>query len=539
MTQRSSQQYPESGNLRKNISERIRRHCFYRPFLSSIWLCLCSFSLLVLAFPQTDVWIFSWVALVPFLLALDGKRPITSFFIGYFLGILFFAGTLYWFVYVTRLGASLLILYFGIYFAFFGLGYRLFSRQSILAKIIFLPSLWVGLEFIRGHLFTGFGWVNLGHSQYKILPLIQIADSTGVFGISFLIVAVNVLLKEWLGAKAGEADSIRKQRFLSAVIVSSLLILTVGYGFYRLGTKVSRETVSVAVIQANTPQELKWQKSAWPSIMKTYLDLTREAAGENPDIMIWPETAFPGFIWEAPQLFLDLRSFIAQLKVSLLLGVVTQLNDAYYNSALLIDRDGEVIVQHDKLHLVPFGEYVPLRKVFPFLSDIAPIGDFNAGDKFTLFPVLSRESEAKSPAGFFSVLICFEDTVPEISAGFVRAGANLLINITNDAWFHDTKEPFLHMQDAVFRAVENRKYLIRAANTGVSCFIDSRGRVINRVENKDKKATYVSGYKIERVGLNNQKTFYTKYGDVFTYLCFGSILWGMVAIIRRRLSLRE
>ncbi|HRZ03273.1 MAG TPA: apolipoprotein N-acyltransferase [Candidatus Omnitrophota bacterium] len=535
MTQQLLQRYSVVENILENISERIRSHCLRHPFLSSVWLCLCSACLLVAAFPQADIWILSWVALVPFLFVLDGKKPAASFFIGYLLGILFFSGTLYWFIYVTKLGASLLVLYFGIYFALFGLGYSLFSGKSILAKIIFLPSFWVGLEFIRGHLFTGFGWVNLGHSQYKILPLIQISDTTGVFGISFLIVAANVLLKEWLDAKIEEADSVRKQRSLATGIISILLIAAIGYGFYRLSIKVSRGEVNVAVIQANTPQELKWQKSAWPSIMKTYLDLTQKAAKENPDIIIWPETAFPGFIWEAPQLFVELRSLVAQLKVPLLLGVVTQLDDAYYNSALLIDREGEVIVQHDKLHLVPFGEYVPLRKVFPFLSDIAPIGDFNAGNKFTLFPVSSGGSETKGPAGFFSVLICFEDTVPEISGGFVRTGANLLVNITNDAWFQDTKEPFLHMQDAVFRAVENRKYLIRAANTGVSCFIDSRGKVINRVENTDKKATYVSGYKIERVGLNNQKTFYTKYGDVFTYFCFGSILWGIAGIIRRRL----
>ena|SRR3989338_3110292 len=503
-----------------------------QSFLRDLFLCFLSSVLLILSFPKTDFWVLTWVGLVPLLFALDGKTKIVSFFIGYITGILFFAGTLYWFVHVTLLGMMLLILYFAAYFAAFALAYYFFRKKTIIEKLFLLPSAWVILEFIRGHLFTGFGWVSLGHSQYKNLPLIQIADLTGLFGVSFLVVMVNVLLKEFIERRLSRVDLNPGRAIVYAsAMVMFCLVLCLGYGSYRYLKRLKEPVdMRVAVIQVNIPQELKWEPSAWPSIMKKYLDLTQEAAKENPDLILWPETAFPGFIWEAPQLFEELKDFAAELKIPLLLGVVIQAGEDYYNSALLISRDGEVVKQHDKLHLVPFGEYIPLRNIFPFLSAVVPIGDFTPGKEYTLFPAPVKESFLGKD-GFFSVLICFEDTVPEISRGFVSRGANLLVNITNDAWFQDTKAPFLHLQASVFRAIENRRPLIRAANTGVSCFIDKFGKIRKQVEGDHGKSTHVAGYAITGVALNNERTFYTKYGDVFTYLCFSGILW---TIIKRR-----
>ena len=499
-------------------------------FLRNLALCFLSACLLVLSYPRSDIWIFAWIGLVPFFFALENRRGRVAFGLGMITGILFFAGTLFWFVHVTLLGAILLILYLAVYFGLFAVGYCFWEKKNFLTKLFLLPSLWVVLEFVRGHLLSGFGWVSLGHSQYQILPLIQIADTTGVSGISFLVVMVNVFLKEILENKF-KLSFAEKSITAAALTIVLFLGAVLGYGFYRLSRPSPTEKIRIAIIQANIPQEEKWESSAWPVIMSRYLDLTRQAAKDHPDLIIWPETAFPGFVWEAPQLFVDLENFVAKLKIPLLLGMVTLTRDSYYNSAVLISAEGEVAEQYDKLHLVPFGEYIPLRHIFPFLSAIVPIGDFTPGNKFTPFPLVSQKNKGSRKPGVFSALICFEDTIPEISSAFTRRGSNLLVNITNDAWFQDTKAPYLHLQASLFRTVENHRGLVRVANTGASCFIDPSGRVIRYVEDSTHKKTYVAGFAIQDIGLNQENTFYSKYGDIFTYLCFGGILMGMM---RRR-----
>ncbi len=500
-----------------------------RPFVKSLTLCLLSAGLLVLAFPRADFWFLAWFGLVPLLMALDHKRIGTVFFLGFLTGMVFYAGTIYWFIHVTLLGMILLILYLAVYFALFAIGYYYFQKSSLTIQLFLLPAIWVCLEFLKGHVFTGFGWASLGQAQYRLLPLVQMADVTGMFGVSYLVVIVNVFFKQLADGCFIKKRITFQPVLLQAKILTAIFVIVLGYGFYRLQEKTSEVRMTAAVIQVNVAQEMKWEPDAWPSIMKKYLMLTRQAALEKPDLIIWPESAFPGFIWESPELFEALKEFVAKMQIPLLLGVVMQVDETYYNSALLISKEGEVVAQHNKIHLVPFGEYIPFRKVFPFLSTIVPIGDFTPGDTYTLFPSFPQYGFAPRQTAY-SVLICFEDTVPEISREFVKHGANLLINLTNDAWFQDTKAPFLHMQAAVFRAIENRKTLIRSTNTGVSCAIDRYGRVLKAVQDHHGRKTYVSGFAKTEIGLNRDWTFYTKYGDVFTYLCFGGIL---VAVGRR------
>ncbi len=446
-------------------------------------------------------------------------KVLKAFLIAYTAGVIFFAGTLFWFIHVTLAGVIVIVLYLACYFGAFGIGYVFLNQRSLWQKLFFIPSFWVCLEYTRGHLLSGFGWVSLGHSQYQVLPLIQIADLTGFYGISFLVVMGNVILKEWfvvMLAKGGKAI------FAPTLFVICLIVSVCGYGYYQLQKKPSGASIKITIVQANIAQELKWNPRAAPEIIKRYLTLTKKASLNHPDLIVWPETAFPGFIWESPELFENLKEFTARIKIPLLLGVIRQIGEDYYNSALLISAEGVVVEEYDKMHLVPFGEYIPLRNIFPFLTNIAPIGDFTAGKVYTLFK-LSAPSN-------FSTLICFEDTVPELARESVRRGSNLLINLTNDAWFQDTKAPFMHMQAALFRAVENRTALIRATNTGVSCFIDPWGRVGTFVQNARGKKACVQGIATENVVINSQKTFYTKFGDVFAYFCFGAIL---VALIKK------
>jgi len=316
------------------------------------------------------------------------------------------------------------------------------------------------------------------------------------------------------------------------------VVCVLGYGMFRLLPLTNQnrpdQDYSIAVIQANIPQELKWQKLAWPDIMDKYFILTKQAALHNPELIIWPETSYPGYLWDDKEAFIELQKFVRRIKIPLLFGSVLHEGKDYYNAAILLSKDGEIAGTYRKIHLVPFGEYLPLRPFVPFLSSLIAIGDFTPGDQWTTFTAVSPRT--KGQQGYrFSVLICFEDTVAWLSRQFTRRGAQLLINITNDAWFEDSKAPFMHLQSSVFRAVENRRGLVRAANTGVSCFIDRWGRIVRYLEGKKgnrEKKTYLSGYAIAKVNFNEKISFYTKFGDVFTILCFGCILMGIIKSIR-------
>jgi apolipoprotein N-acyltransferase len=342
-------------------------------------------------------------------------------------------------------------------------------------------------------------------------------------------------MKEYLTANFFNKTSRSRKAALPLFATTAVAgALVLAYGMFRLYPSINKDRsgpgYSIAVIQANIPQEIKWEKTAWIGIMDKYVAMTKEALPHGPDLIIWPETSYPGYLWEDKELFTQLQVFVRSVKIPLLLGSVLKEDQSYYNAAILLSGNGDIAGIYRKVHLVPFGEYLPLRAIFPFLSDLVAIGDFTAGDRWTTFsPMLTQAGH--QPDQLFSVLICFEDTVARVARQFVNHGAQLLVNITNDAWFGDTKAPFMHLQSAVFRTVENRKGLVRAANTGASCFIDQWGRTTRCVENDiggDKQKTYISGYAIEKVDFNDKMTFYTKYGDVFTILCFGCILLGII-----------
>lgn len=500
-----------------------RKENLLKSFLSSA----SAAGLLILAFPKTDIWPLAWVGLVPLLRGLDGQTPLRAFNRAYLCGVLFFGGTLYWLVHVTLPGMVLLVAYLAVYFGLFGAGYIFLAGSKTVWRPFGIAGLWTLLEFIRAHFLTGFGWAGLGYSQYKNLLFIQVAELAGVYGVSFLVVLANLLFKEIFDSV--QKNSRARLKFTpSLVVVVVILALASGYGALRLAVVRRAQNqpapqATIAVVQANIPQSMKWYEPAWPDIMARYKILTGAAAKEKPDLIIWPETSYPGILWEDEELFDELKRFVARLGVPLLVGSIVHENDQYYNTAILLSKDGDILQQYKKVHLVPFGEYIPLRFLFPFLEHIVPIADFTAGEEYSVFEVPGGD-----PGKSFSVLICFEDTLGGLARQFVRQGAGLLVNMTNDAWFRDTKEPFMHAQASVFRSVENRRSLVRAANTGVSCFIDASGRVTRAVEDEHGKKTYVPGYAIAKVRFDQRKTFYTRYGDVFIMACCAGLLWAVV-----------
>ncbi|MBF0570567.1 MAG: apolipoprotein N-acyltransferase [Candidatus Omnitrophica bacterium] len=451
----------------------------------------------------------AWISLVPFFCILDGQGTWRAFRRAYLYGFVFFLGTLGWFVYVTYPGAFLLVAFLSLYFAFFGVIFVYFQRLALMPRIFVLASCWTGLEFIRAHLFSGFGWVMLGDSQYKNLWLIQIADKTGVYGISFLVTLVNLLIFETWRA--------RSLFFKANVVVTAILAFALIYGFCLTNQNKHYKMVRVGVVQPNIPLEVDWDENRKPWIIDKTIQLTQKLQDQKLDLIVWPETSLPGNINDAPFLTNKIQALAESLNTPILIGSIAQEEERYYNSAFLIGADGLIKGRYDKIHLVPFGEYLPIRPLMGWINKFVPLDDFTSGKVYKIFSISSLQKK-------FGVLICFEDTIGYLRRNFALAGADFFVNMTNDAWFKDTKAPFLHLQTAVFGCVENHRSLARAANTGVSALIDPWGRIVATVSNEHGKKAFVEGASWGSLPLNHEKTFYTKYGDIFTYLCFLCIL---------------
>ena len=468
-------------------------------------LAILSAILLSLSFSSFNLWLFAWCGFIPLFIALENKSLRLTFIIAFFWGVVFWSLCIYWLIHVTLLGQIVLILCLAIYFGLFGCIIYFSRFFSVYCRLFFLPASWVLLEYLRSYLFTGFPWALIGLSQYKNLPIIQIADITGAWGVSFLVVLVNAALYLIL----------RKQsRGKVSLICAVILFLSLIYGFYKLSYKPDfsgeRKSLKISVVQGNIPQHLKWNKQAVDFILNNYKELTVAAAKDNPDLIIWPEASVPGVWGQDGAEFAQVFSLASQQNTNLLVGAVSYLKQNYFNSALFINKTGKLVATYNKLHLVPFGEYIPLKNIFPFLETFAPIGDIHPGSEYIIF---------KQPANF-GVLICFEDLFPELSREFIKRGARFLVNITNDAWYKEGSAPYQHFAASVFRSVENRIYLARAANTGISGFIDPAGRILGVVQNAQGKEIFVKGYYSQSIYLAaGKRTIYNRYGDFFVIFC--------------------
>ncbi|MFQ5952099.1 MAG: apolipoprotein N-acyltransferase [Candidatus Omnitrophota bacterium] len=471
-----------------------------------------------LAFPPFNYSVLAWVFLVPLLFVIKRSDERMSFLWSYLSGVVFFGCLLYWLVNVSILGMVILVLALAFFFGFFGLVARIILKYA--ADIFILPFFWVALEYIRGHIFTGFPWGLLAYSQYQNINLIQIADFTGAYGVSFLIVMFNMAAFGYL---------VRVERKLGYMMMALFFILVSSmYGTYRLENYKIWGSPRMSVIQGNIPQQLKWDPAYAKDIINEYSVLTREASKDDPSMIIWPETAYPHLIYNEETGAKEIRELAAETGVPILTGAVYDNGKGYFNDAILYSEKGEFTKRYDKLHLVPFGEYVPLGDKLSFVRKYIdkPIGDFKRGREYTLFPMKSFSSSNMADGAIkrrtnfykFGVLVCFEDIFPELAREYVRRGANFLVVMTNDAWFGRTAAPEQHLQASVFRAVENRAPVVRAANTGVSCFVDSDGRIRSRVM-KGARDTFVEGYATDNVKVSATRTPYTIYGDTFVYFC--------------------
>ena len=477
----------EAGKNTKNVVENKKcENKYCRLSKNDLFLSILSALLLILCFNLPDLSFLCWISLVPLFVCLEKKilsqRIILSFIFGY----LFFLGVLYWISYVSLCGMLILCLYLSIYPIIFGIYVKNFHKNYAL---LLLPGLWILLELIRSRFFfSGFPWALLGHTQFQNILLIQMADKTGVLGITFLIVMVNVALSR----------IIIRQKLDKIAIFFSFFCLSIayGYGFYKIKQNFPQPELSVSVIQGNIKQEYKWDPAYRNYILKTFRSLSLKANKDNPDLIVWPESSLPGNILDDYSLLQEIICFSKEIKTNLLFGSPREDKaiQRYYNSAFLFDKQGVLKTIYDKIHLVPFGEYIPYKNIFWFLSSTA-IGDFSSGRQYTIFSIPGKHRKNVK----FAVLICFEDIFSEMLKNFRQKGAEFMIIITNEAWFKNSTEPVQHKAISVFRAIENRCWIIRCANTGISCFISPYGRIKGQVE-KHKRNTFIAGFKTMCLG---------------------------------------
>jgi apolipoprotein N-acyltransferase len=479
-------------------------------------LLIVSGGCVALAFPPVDFVPAAFVGLVPFFYVIRRTRATgfwSAFRPGLVAGLAFFTPLLYWLVFLSSremdnplvMSGPLLLLVFlqAFYWGLFSAG-AIYVRTRLGAPDwIVLPVFWVAAEQLRSLFVLGFTWGALGHAGAAIPSWVQFASVTGVLGVSFWMAASNALVLE---VAVGRPT----RRAAAAASLAAILGAAWIHGSGAVRGEHAGESIRVAVIQPNISAETKWDARFKQMSFDVLGDLTLEAASQDPDLVIWPETATPSYLLHEPADLETVAGIARRAGVDILTGCpsLREIGDPgegflTQNSAVLVTSTGIVIDTYSKMHLVPFGEFVPFESVFPILERVDfGEADFSPGRERVVF----ESGEAR-----FSVLICFEAIFPRLVRNFVRDGAELLVNVTNDVWYGRTSMPFQHASMAVMRSIENRRSLARSANSGISLVSDPRGRVLARL------GIFERGYLVEDLPVVTDTTFYSRHGDVFAW----------------------
>ncbi|MDY6790368.1 MAG: apolipoprotein N-acyltransferase [Thermodesulfobacteriota bacterium] len=504
-------------------------------------LSISSGLLLTGSFPNVNFSWLAWFAFVPLFISLRDLSWKKSFLLGFCTGLTHYFTLIYWLIHTMRtyghlpwhLSVMVLILfsaYLALYFAVFSATIsRLLVKPSVL--FLMLPVFWVGLEYIRSFFLSGFPWELIGYSQFNQLHILQISDIFGVYGVSFLVVLSNAAIFIGFlflsGLKWQDTKITIKLALFSISLFLFIFIIVWSYGALRIESidrlVANSSSKRVTIVQGNIKQSEKWDQAFQLATIKKYIDLSHAAKGQKTDLVVWPETAAPFYFLKDTKLSQMIIKGIADIPADFVIGspCYDRRNHKveYYNSAYLISSAGHVYGRYDKAHLVPFGEYVPLKRWLPFLGKIVEhVGDFRPGKKGDTLQWNTHK------LGF---LICYEIIFPDLSRAMAKNRAALLVNITNDAWYGRTGAPYQHFSKAVFRAVENRRALVRSANTGISGFIDPVGRVTDSTE------LFQDAVRTDSVPLITETSFYTRFGDWFAICCMGLLLLVILANLMR------
>jgi apolipoprotein N-acyltransferase len=527
------------------------------------WLAAISSGLLYAAcFAPFNLTWFCWIALIPLIAAVwfshtEPRHPwLQNFFLGYVAGLTFFWTVFSWLTTVTVLGWFVLQFYMAIYLAiwawFCGLvrprrktnrataskwdqmlaearGTALpvqppWTRSTNNLRLAFLlASGWTALEWSRGWIFSGFGWNGLGVALHENWPLMQIAEFTGVTGLSFLVAFTNVIILTTAYRLILEARTRMMRPHFDFTVTMAAIVGALVFGVRAVQFSPPAKPLHVAAVQSNVPQTQKFDPQFTRKIFDQFRRLSEIALRSNPppELLVWPESSMPGPVLTDQESYKFVMDLAASAETDVLLGTIDEENGDVYNAAMLVSDGGERVQMYQKVHLVPFGEYVPGRHTVPLLArivgDQVP-GDFKAGTEHTVFSLTNREIQA-------APLICFEDTIGDLTRQFVlptetSPGANLLVDMTNDGWFQHSAGSHQHLANAIFRCVETRRPMIRAANTGVTCFINQFGRVTQELLD-EKDSTFAEGVLTGEVMVptEHELTFYARHGELFAKAC--------------------
>lgn len=508
-------------------------------FKKKIFPAIISGIFLALSFPKYGTGVVAWIAFVPLLVSLNTGTPKSALLTGFTTGFVFNVGIIYWIAFVVvnygclppavgLLAMLLLAAYLSLYVALFA-GGVVYLKDRRVSPVIAAPLLWTSLEYAKSHLLTGFPWENLGYSQYLYIPFIQISDITGIYGITFVIVFINAIISDLAIAFVRGAGKGEKKRLIMEFLCGGLLLMALwAYGSIRI-LQVEKElekapSLNVSLIQGNIDQSIKWNPQYQNKTLKIYKSLSVPALPSGSGIIVWPETAAPFYFQEMDFMAREVVKVARTSGNWLLFGSPSYMRErggvSFLNSAFLLSPEGEIAGRYDKVHLVPYGEYVPLRRLFPFIGKlVAGVGDFKAGKGYHPLSLNNHK---------VGMLICYEGIFPEAGRTYRQQGADLLVNITNDAWFGRSSAPYQHLSMTAFRAVENRLYLLRAANTGITAIIDPTGKIISHTD------LFTACALKGRIRFIDNRTFYMAYGDAFAYLCLISLALVILTSLKRR-----
>jgi len=528
------------------------------------WLAaICSGLLYAGCFAPFNLTWLCWIALTPLMTAIwfsgnESRHPwLRNLALGYVAGLAFFWTVFSWLTTVTVLGWFVLQFYMAIYIALWAwfCGFlrpretreeseRTTKWDQILAKArstappprspwtksannlvlaFLLAAGWTTQEWLRGWVFSGWGWNGLGVALHGNWPLIQIAEFTGVAGLSFMVAFANVILLTTGRRLILEARTHTTRPHFDLTLTMATIVGVLTFGLRASQVSPPTKPLRVAAVQSNIPQHQKFDPQFMTKVFDQFQRLSEIALRSNPppDLLIWPESSMPGPVLEERESNKFVMDLAASAESDLLLGTIDQEDRDVYNGALLVSDGGDRVQVYRKVHLVPFGEYVPGRHRVPLLArivgDQVP-GDFTAGKEYTVFSLTNSDVQV-------APLICFEDTIGELTRRFVlpsetNPGANLLVDITNDGWFLHSAGSHQHLANAIFRCVETRRPMARAANTGVTCFINEFGRVTQTLRD-DAGSTFIEGVLTGeiKVPTEHELTFYTRYGELFAKIC--------------------
>ena len=457
-------------------------------------------------------------------------------------GVLFYIITFSWAGGIAEIGMVNWLLFMvaplSLYFLIFGVLYGWINNCIGAWIIVAAPALWVALEYVRSNLFfLALPWNLLAHSQFENLPVLQIADVTGVYGISFLMVMVNQLFsrvpeipifRRFIASTNPDRHVGLTPWIFQVLYVATALVVALTYGWYRQSTPSDGQQVRVALVQANRLTKDNMPFKDQVAHLREYDRLTRLVAGEDPELIVWPASSLPASMKANRFVRHTIVKLARDTSTYLLvggagyskLGTRNIKEMTFSNSEFLISPAGRLTGQYDKMRLLPFNEYVPLKESIKWPAMLATIGkDFKPGKKHTIFQV---------SAARFGTPICWENLFPDHFRQFVKAGANFMVCATNEGFYGLTAAPHQTLAINVFRAVENRVAIARAATTGVSAFIEPDGKIVERVQDSSGNDLFVSGFLVRDVPLSEKKTFYTKYGDVFAFVAIGITLISLI-----------